>query len=71
MARFTVEEYEELKAALATGAMSVRFKDKEVRYRSQEQMRRLLKDMERDLGLDDGNGSGRIRATTPRFDNGL
>ncbi len=50
MARgWTVEEREDLKKAIATGALEVEFKDKRTRFRSLAQMQSLLKDMDREL----------------------
>lgn len=67
--RWTLAHHELLKEALATGASSIRFKDKETRYRSVKEMKALLREMEADLGI----GAGRKRASVrvPRFNNGL
>lgn len=48
---YTLDQYESLKAALAEGALSVRFGDRLVTYRSVDDMFRILRLMESDLGL--------------------
>ena len=68
MPRWTLRHYEELRDAMATGAAEIQFKDKRIRYHGSAAMRRLLREMERELGLTD---SGRPPARTPRFNNGL
>ena len=68
MARWQMKHYEELRDAIATGAAEIQFKDKRIRYHGASTMRRLLREMERELGLAD---SGRPAARTPRFNNGL
>lgn len=57
---FTLEQYEALKAAVAEGALSVRYADKSVTYRSLDEMLRLLKLMATELGLNASNDGGRI-----------
>ncbi len=49
---FTNEQYEALKAAIATGATKVKYKDKEVSYRDLNEMRSILAQMEKELGID-------------------
>ncbi|MCO7576178.1 MULTISPECIES: phage head-tail joining protein [Pseudomonas chlororaphis group] len=56
---FTLEQYESLKAAVAEGALSVRYADKSVTYRSLDEMLRLLKLMATELGLNANNDGGR------------
>lgn len=56
---FTQEQYEALKAAVAEGALSVRYADKSVTYRSLDEMLRLLKLMATELGLNACNDGGR------------
>jgi hypothetical protein len=48
---FTTDQYNQLVAAIAQGAMIVKYADKEVQYRSLNEMIRLKRDMEIDLGL--------------------
>jgi hypothetical protein len=62
MARWTVEQYETLKAAIAQGALRVEYADKRIEYKSDAEMRRLLSEMEIDLGLVTpvANGSRRV-----------
>lgn len=68
MERWTLKHYEELRDAIASGAAEIAFKDKRIRYNSPAQMRRLLKEMEEELGI---GGERRPAARTPRFNNGL
>lgn len=56
---FTLEQYESLKSAVAEGALSVRYADKSVTYRSLDEMLRLLKLMATELGLNTNNDGGR------------
>ena len=49
MAKYTMEEYQTLKAAYAEGVQEVRFADRTVRYISAEDMRKILDEMESDL----------------------
>ncbi|MNL25549.1 hypothetical protein D3C87_1470340 [compost metagenome] len=60
---FTLEQYESLKAAVAEGALSVRYADKSVTYRSLDEMLRLLKLMATELGLNANNDGGRRYAS--------
>lgn len=50
-AKFTVDDYNTLKKAIAQGAMRVKYGDKEVEYRSLADMRSILNEMAEDLGL--------------------
>lgn len=49
--QYTTEQYTALKAAIAQGALRVRYGDKEVEYRSVEQMEKILSSMEVELGI--------------------
>lgn len=55
---FTSAQYAALQAAIADGALTVRYADKTVTYRSLDEMVRILKMMENDLGMN-ANPSGR------------
>jgi hypothetical protein len=68
MARWTQEQYEELKAAVATGAAEIQFKDKRIRYQGRDSMLKLLRRMEQDLGITPKKKSS---GTTMTFNNGL
>lgn len=59
MTTFTIEQQAALKAAIAEGALMVRYADKSVTYRSLDEMLRILKLMETDLGLNANNDGGR------------
>lgn len=50
-----------LKAAIATGATKVRYRDREVTYRAYSEMRQILRAMEREL--EDALGIARPRRT--------
>ncbi|CAI8929317.1 MULTISPECIES: phage head-tail joining protein [Pseudomonas] len=56
---FTIEQYQALQAAIAEGALSVRYADKSVTYRSLDEMIRILKLMAGELGLNANNDGGR------------
>lgn len=67
MSKYTMDQYNKLVAAHAQGVLKVKYADKEVEYRSFDDMARLISDMERDLGIKKP-GSGRSFAT---FDKGV
>lgn len=56
---FSLEQYQALSAAVAEGALSVRYADKSVTYRSLDEMLRLLKLMATELGITVGAPGGR------------
>ncbi|PWU29555.1 MULTISPECIES: phage head-tail joining protein [Pseudomonas] len=65
---YTLEQYEALKAAIAEGALSVRFADRSVTYRSVDEMIRILRHMESDLGLNaNSNGTRRFASFSKGF----
>lgn len=49
MATWTQEEIDALKAAIASGVLSVRYADRTVTYHSLQEMRALLAEMQRDV----------------------
>lgn len=51
MPSWTTSEYKALKAAVASGTLRVSYSDRSVQYHSLDQMRSLLSDMERSLGI--------------------
>lgn len=51
MSRYTLPQYTALCEAIALGATSVKYSDKEVQYRSLSQMEKIRDSMEQDLGL--------------------
>jgi hypothetical protein len=53
---WTQEDLTTLDAAIASGAMRVKYKDREVTYRSQAEMLQARSMIRRELGLDAGNG---------------
>lgn len=60
---YTIEQYSALQAAIAEGALSVRYADKSVTYRSLDEMMRILKLMATDLALNACNDGGRRYAS--------
>jgi len=54
---WTIEEYNALKSAIATGAKTVKYADKEVTYRSLDEMAAVLRAMGEELGLNDHTSS--------------
>jgi len=48
---YTQKQYEDLVAAIATGAMFVKYSDKELRFRSLGEMEALKDKMELELGI--------------------
>jgi len=60
---YTMEQYTALQAAIAEGALTVRYADKSVQYRSLDEMVRILKLMATDLGLNANNDGGRRYAS--------
>jgi hypothetical protein len=70
MAVYTQLEFDTLKSAVAQGALTVKYGDKEVTYRSLKDMLSLLEIMKTDLGLNgtDPVNRGRRYAT---FSKGL
>lgn len=51
MSTYTTEQYTKLKAAIALGALEVKYADKTVKYRSLDEMIRICKLMEEDLQI--------------------
>jgi hypothetical protein len=60
---YTTEQYAALQAAIADGALVVRYKDRSVQYRSLDEMARILKMMATELGLNTNNDGGRRYAS--------
>lgn len=58
---YTLEQYTALQAAIAEGALTVRYQDKSVQYRDLDEMMRILKLMATELGLNSNNDGGRRR----------
>lgn len=48
---YTIEQYNALTAAIAQGVNTVKYADKELEYRSLEEMRSLKEEMEAELGI--------------------
>jgi hypothetical protein len=67
MPSLLLEEIQTLKAAIRSGAQRVQYRDRTVEYRSLEEMRSILAEMEEEAGLRKG---GRKRQN-PSYDRGL
>jgi hypothetical protein len=65
---FTIDQYTQLVAAIAQGALNVKYADKEVTYQSLDKMLRIKILMEKDLGISPGSGGRRVYA---QFKTGL
>ena len=63
---FTIAQYNALCEAISQGALSVKYADKEVQYRSLDDMYRVKRDMERELGLGSSGQPGRKYASFSR-----
>ena len=61
-----LQEIQTLKRAIRSGAQSVQYRDRTVQYRSLDEMRSILAEMEQEAGL---RPSGRKRSN-PYFDRG-
>jgi hypothetical protein len=66
MAEITIQHLDALREAYFSGVTTVRYADKEVRYRSLDEMARLLISLEELLGI-----SNTPRLITPSFSKGL
>lgn len=64
---YTIDQYNTLTAALAQGAVKVKYADKEVEYRSLAEMRDIKREMEIELGL----AQGGIKTSWAKFSTGL
>ena len=56
MATYTLEQYTALKDAISQGVLEVRYFDKTVKYRSLDEMLRILELMKRELFPDSNRG---------------
>lgn len=54
---YTLDQYNSLVAAIAQGALRVRYGDKEVEYRSLTEMKSIKADMEKQLTPPKGKGN--------------
>lgn len=63
MTTYTHEQYAAISAAIAEGALSVRYADKSVTYRSLDEMLRIRRLMADELGLNANNDGGRRYAS--------
>lgn len=65
---YTQQQLAALEAAIAEGALTVKYADKAVTYRSLDEMIRIRDMMRDDLGLSAGSGGGVVY---PSFSKGL
>ena len=65
---YTLDQLSALEEAIASGALRVRYSDREVTYQSLDAMRKLRAEMRQELGLS-ASGSGVRRVAT--FSKGL
>lgn len=61
---WTADDYNQLKAAIALGALRVEYADKRIEYRSLNEMQRLLNEMAEQLGYNSG-----VKKTSRRIGN--
>ena len=71
MATFTQAQLDSLLAAIAEGALRVKYQDKEVEYRSLNDMLKLKQLMEDDLAAQAGETTGGGRRTVAVYGSGL
>jgi len=64
---FTQQQIEILEKAIAQGTTRVKYQDREVTYRSLEEMMQILNMMKKALGL----ASSKIKVIHPEFSKGL
>jgi hypothetical protein len=57
---YTIDDYNNLKTAIAQGATRVKSGDKEIDYRSLEEMKAILRDMENQLGISSSNSCSSV-----------
>jgi hypothetical protein len=67
---FTLEQYNALDAAISVGANRVKYADKEVEYRSLQDMLQLRNQMRDELGLNGADPNG-YRRRFAQFSKGL
>lgn len=56
MSAWTIDDVSTLEKAIAQGALRVKYADKEIEYRSLNEMLRALDIMRKDLGISSKNG---------------
>lgn len=64
---FSQQEIEAIQKAIALGALKVKYQDREVQYRSLDEMIEILNMMQKSVG----NISGKLRVINPEFSKGL
>lgn len=57
---YTIDQLNRLEAAIAEGALTVKYQDKQVTYRSLDEMIRIRKLMRDELGLNGTSGGRRL-----------
>lgn len=64
---FNQQQIDALEKAISQGALKVKYQDREVQYRSLDEMMSILNMMQKSVG----NASGKLRLITPEFSKGL
>lgn len=64
---FNQQQIDALQAAISQGALKVKYQDREVQYRSLDEMLQILNMMQNSVN----NTSGKLKIITPEFDKGL
>lgn len=54
--KYTIEQYEALKAAYASGALSVKYGEQAMTYHSASEMRKILNEIEVELNISQPRG---------------
>jgi hypothetical protein len=60
---YTIEQYNALQAAIATGALEVEYADNRTKFRSLAEMEQILSKMKGELGLNTSAGNSRVVRT--------
>lgn len=64
---FNQQQIDALEKAISQGALKVKYQDREVQYRSLDEMMSILNMMQKAVG----NSSGKLRVITPEFSKGV
>lgn len=64
---YTIEQLNQLDAAIAEGALTVKYQDKQVTYRGLDEMIRIRKLMRDELGLNGTSGGRRFASVSKGF----
>ena len=70
MARYTLQQLQNIEAAYAEGVLRVKIGDRDVTYHSRAEMRELIMDIRADLGIVDTTRPGPLVFNTMSYDRG-